>query len=86
MIGKWAGIGEIDMDAKEFLLKAIRLCENHDCHECPLDGGEEDKCLLDHFGYVHIDHDKLIASIDNLVDEVEECQAECDRLNKGAHE
>ena len=59
------------MDAKEFILKAIRLCENHDCHECPLDGGEEDKCLLDHFNYLHIDHDKLIASIDNLVDEVE---------------
>jgi len=59
------------MDAKEFILKAIRLCENHDCHECPLDGDEADTCLLDHFGYVHIDHDKLIASIDNLIDEVE---------------
>lgn len=57
------------MDAKEFILKAIRLCENHDCHECPLDGC--DTCLLDHFGYVHIDHDKLIISVNNLVDEVE---------------
>jgi len=60
-----------NMDAKEFLLKAIRFCESHDCLKCPLDGEGLDMCLLDHFGYVHIDYDKLIVSVDNLVDVVE---------------
>jgi len=64
------------MDAKEFILKAIRLCENHDCHECPLDGGEDDICPLDFLNYLHTDHDKRIISVDDLVDEVENWKEE----------
>mgnify|MGYP001403144022 CR=1 FL=1 len=59
------------MDAKEFLLKAIRICKDHNCIDCPLEYFpiNESECRLDKFNIIYSGN--IIRAVDQLITIVE---------------